>query len=51
MSTGGEKIAQLETRDLSFIWGKMRTTAQETAFQIVLKNCPKVEKGEGQCYI
>ena len=51
MSIGGEKSAQLETHDLSFTWGKMRTTAQETAFQTAPKNCPKGEEGEGQCYI
>ena len=27
--------------ELSFIWGKMRTIAWETAFQIALRNCSK----------
>ena len=31
--------AQRESCDLSFIWGKMRTIAWETASQIVLRNC------------
>ena len=31
--------------ELSFIWGKMRTIAQEAAFQIALRHCTK-EAGE-----
>ena len=33
---------------LSFIWGKMRTAAQETAPQIALRNCSEELVGEGQ---
>ena len=35
------KKAQSESCKLNFIWGKMRTAAQETAFQIALKYCSK----------
>ena len=34
--------------ELSFLWGKMKIIAQETAFQIALKNCSKEAEGEGQ---
>ena len=34
-----KKIAQCEGCELSFIWGKIGTIAQETASQIALKNC------------
>ena len=40
-----KKIVQYESCELSFIWGKMRTIARETAFQIALRNCSK-EVGE-----
>ena len=30
----------------SLIWGKMRTIAQETAFQIALRNCSKEVEGK-----
>ena len=33
--------AQLQGCELSFIWGKMRTTAQETAPRIALRDCSK----------
>ena len=33
---------------LSFIWGKMKTAAQETAPQIALRNCSEELVGEGQ---
>ena len=33
--------AQLESCELSFIWGKMRTAAQEKAPQIALETAPK----------
>ena len=36
---------QCEISDLSFIWDKMRIIAQETAFQIALKNCSKEVTG------
>ena len=31
---------------LSFVWGKMRTAAWETAPQIVLRNCSKEAEGK-----
>ena len=43
-----EKNAQRESCELSFIWGKMRTIAWETSFQIALRNCSKRGRGEGQ---
>ena len=33
--------AQHENCELRFIWGKMRTVAQETEPQIALRNCSK----------
>ena len=42
-----KKDVQLESCELSFIWGKMRTTALE-AFQIALRNCSKGAVGESQ---
>ena len=39
MST--EKNTQCESCELSFVWGKMRTVAQETAFHIALRNCSR----------
>ena len=45
MST--EKDVQLETCELSFIWGKMRTAAQEAAPLIALRDCSKAAVGEG----
>ena len=39
---------QFERCELSFIWGKMRTAAQETASQRTLRNCSKETVGEGQ---
>ena len=41
VSTLKKKKAQPESCKLSFIWGKMRTAARETAFQIALRNCSK----------
>ena len=46
MST--EKDVQLETCELSFIWGKMRTVAQEAASPIALRDCSKLVVGERQ---
>ena len=46
MST--KKDAQLESYELSFIWGKMRTAAREAASQRALKDCSKAAVGEGQ---
>ena len=41
------KDVQLESCELSFIWGKMRTEAREAASQIALRDCSKVlVKGE-----
>ena len=46
LSTGKKKkSAQRENCELSFIWGKMRTLVQGTAFQTALTNCSK-EVGE-----
>ena len=39
---------QLERCELSFIWGKMRTAAQETASQIALRDCSKAAVEESQ---
>ena len=39
---------QLESFELSFIWGKMRTAAWEAASQIALRGCSKVAVGESQ---
>ena len=46
MST--KKDAQLESCEVSLIWGKMRTAAQEEAPQIALRDCSKVAVGESQ---
>ena len=43
-----KKEAQCESYELSFIWGKMRTAAQETAPQKALRDCSKETAGEGQ---
>ena len=43
-----KKDVQLESCELSFIWGKMRTAAREAAPQIALRDCSKVALGEGQ---
>ena len=39
---------QLESCELSFIWGKMRTAAWEAASQIALKDCSKAAVGESR---
>ena len=36
---------------VSFIWGKMRTAAQETAFQIALRNYSKEVGGKVSIYV
>ena len=46
MST--EKDVQLESCELSFIGGKMRTAAHEAASQIALRDCSKAAAGENQ---
>ena len=43
-----EKNAQCESCELSFIWGKMRTTAREAASQIALRDCSKAAIWKGQ---
>ena len=43
MST--RKDVQLDSCELSFIWGKMRTAAFEAASQIALRDCSKVALG------
>ena len=43
MSTEKNKCT---TCELSCIWGKMRTIAEETAFQIALRNCSKEAGGK-----
>ena len=51
-STGKKKKnAQRESCELSFIGGKMRTIAQETAFQIALRNCSKDVGGKVSIYV
>ena len=45
-----KKKAHHESCELSFIWGRTRTTAQETAFQIALRDCFK-EVGRGSVYM
>ena len=43
-----KKDVQVESCELSFIWGKMRTAALEAASQIALRDCSKAEVGESQ---
>ena len=43
-----KKDVQCKSSELNFIWGKVRTAAQETAAQIALRNCYKEVVGEGQ---
>ena len=43
-----KKDVQLESCELSFIWGKMRTLAQEAASQTALRDSSKAAVGEGQ---
>ena len=43
-----KKGEQLESCELRFIWGKMRTAAQEAAPQIALIACSEEAVGEGQ---
>ena len=44
------KDVQLESCDLSFIWGKIRTAAQEAAPQIALRDCSPAAVREGNIY-
>ena len=39
---------QLENCELSFIWGKMRTTARKASSQIALRDCSKAAIWKGQ---
>ena len=48
VSPGGEKPHKYESCALSFIWGKMKTIAQEAAFQMAPKTRSK-ELGRCQC--
>ena len=41
---------QLESGELSFIWGKMRTAAWEAASQMALRDCSKAAVGEVNTY-
>ena len=43
-----KKDAQRESCELSFIWGKMKTTAHEAAPQIALRDGSKEVVAEGQ---
>ena len=43
------KNAQRKSCELSFIWGKMRTAARETASQIALRTCSEEARGEPGC--
>ena len=45
------KNAQRESCELSFIWGKMRTAARETAFQMALRNCSREVGGKVSIYV
>ena len=43
-----KKDVQLESCEVSFIWGTMKTAAREAASQIGLRNCSKAAVGESQ---
>lgn len=43
-----KKNVQPKNGELSFIWGKMKTIARETASQITARNCSE-EVGGGHC--
>ena len=43
-----KRDVQLESCELSFIWGKMRTADPEAASQIALRDCSKAAVGESQ---
>ena len=45
-----KKDAQLESCELSFIWGKMRTASREAAPQIALTDCSKEAVGRRSKY-
>ena len=46
MAVSVKKDAQLESRELSFTWDKMRTATWDTAPQIALRDCSKEVVGE-----
>ena len=46
-----KKNAQLESCELSFIWGKMGTITRERASQIALRNCSKEIRGRSVLYM
>jgi len=43
-----KKDVQLESCELSFIWGKRRSAARKAASQIALRDCSKAAVGESQ---
>ena len=43
-----KKDVQLESCELSFIWGKMKTAALKAESQIALRDCSKAALGKGQ---
>ena len=45
------KSVQGESCESSYNWGKMRTIAWETAFQIALRNCSKEVGGKISIYV
>ena len=51
LSTEKKKRAQCDNYELSFIWGKMRTIAWETASPIALRNCSKESGEEVSMYV
>ena len=46
-----KKNTQYESCKLSFIWGKMKAIALETAFQLALRNCSKEAGGKVSIYV
>ena len=44
------KNVQHKSCELSFIWGKLGTAVQETAFQIALRSCSKESRGGARIY-
>ena len=51
LSLKKKEKTQHDICELKFIWGKMRTIAQETAFQIALRNCSKEVEGKISIYV
>ena len=48
ISVNLKKDVQLESYELSFIWGKMRTVTWEAVSQMTLRDCSKAAVGESQ---